>query len=99
MDSLSHEKYLAPGVAALTLLALGATACGGAKDTCLSPFKSHYFPGARNAVQDDQNTWQGIELVTDLPDSVKGLRVDFTDPGGNRHISDWIDTGDVARLQ
>jgi hypothetical protein len=95
---LKAEKYLASGVAAISLFALGGAACGNKSvENCRSPLRSHYVPGDPSAQENDQNTWtQGEELDTNLPEDAKRLRVFFTDPGENEHVSKWIDRSDAT---
>jgi hypothetical protein len=97
MNSL-HERYIAP-VALIFAVAALASASEGSKPKCESPWAYRGFPhGARGAIQADMSTWQGYELDTDLPKNAR-LRVDFTDPGGNRRVSSWMDSGDARRVE
>jgi hypothetical protein len=91
------ERYIAPAAVLSLAVALGGAACGGAKPMCETGWTAHKFQGERNAVQGDQNTWQGYELITDLPQDAKE-RVDYTDPGGNRYVSTWIENDEAKDI-
>jgi len=93
-----REKYIAPAAAALTLVALGATACGGAKPTCESHFMvSRNFPGDPKATSDQDSWIHGVEVDTDIPKDAKELDIGYSDPGGNWH-DEWLPAEEAGRI-
>lgn len=88
---MRREKYIAPTLAALSLAAaIGVTACGGAKLTCVSPrSESEPYPGDPKAYGSEPTNWpHAILIKTRVPTGAEGVVFGFEVPGSNH----WKDS-------